>query len=129
MPRGLRVTKNLLRHHVSKPPSRHFLVFTIAIIFALSFAACREEDKSNYSDVVLHLTPEQAQGRHLYRQYCASCHQAYISNALNGPSLKDLYKKKSMPSGAPPTDQRISEVILRGRKRMPSFSNRLDQRD
>ena len=111
------------------PRFSYFLLLTLSATVALSIATgCREEDKSNFSDAELHLTLEQAQGRHLYRQYCASCHQAYISNALHGPSLKDLYKKKSMPSGAPPSDQRVGEVIIRGRKMMPSFSKNLDQR-
>ena len=107
---------------------RRVLVFAAAAMLLLISTGCREQDKSNFTDADLHLTPEQAQGRHLYRQYCASCHQAYISNALNGPSLKDLYNKKSMPSGAPPSDQRVGEVIMRGRKMMPSFSDGLDPR-
>ena len=107
---------------------RVFVLTLAAVVCCLLATGCREEDKSNFSDAELHLSPEQAQGRHLYRQYCASCHQAYISNALHGPSLKDLYKKKSMPSGAPPSDQRVGEVIIRGRKMMPSFSKNLDQR-
>jgi mono/diheme cytochrome c family protein len=104
------------------------VVFSVATMLLLISTGCREQDKSNFTDAELHLTPEQAQGRHLYRQYCALCHQAYVSNALNGPSLKDLYRKKSMPSGAPPSDQRVGEVIMRGRKMMPSFSDRLDPR-
>jgi mono/diheme cytochrome c family protein len=109
-------------------PRRH-LFFTIAITLGILFAVgCREQDKSNFTDAQLNLTLEQAAGRRVFRQYCAQCHQAYISNALHGPSLKGLYAKKEMASGAPPTDERVSEVVMRGRKMMPGFSDKLDQR-
>jgi len=34
--------------------------------------------------------------------------------------LQALTKLKSMPSGAPPTDERLTDVILHGRGMMPA---------
>lgn len=36
-----------------------------------------------------------------------------------------VFKKKELPSGAPANDERAGEVILRGRAKMPAFSDRL----
>jgi mono/diheme cytochrome c family protein len=35
--------------------------------------------------------------------------------------LQALTKVKSMPSGAPPTDERLTQVILHGRLEMPAM--------
>lgn len=95
---------------------------------AVTFAAC-EADKSHWTDAQLHLTPNQADGRKVYDSYCSACHAAYTTKKLTGPPLKDLYKKRAMPSGAPPTDERIGAVILRGRRTMPGFETVLEQKD
>jgi hypothetical protein len=39
---------------------------------------------------------------------------------LNGPGLQAITKENEMPSGAPPTDERLSAVILSGRNMMPA---------
>jgi mono/diheme cytochrome c family protein len=36
-----------------------------------------------------------------------------------------VYKKQYLPSGMPANDERITEVILRGRAKMPAFGNTL----
>jgi hypothetical protein len=41
--------------------------------------------------------------------------------------LQAITKVKSMPSGAPPTDERMTAVILHGRGMMPSTSLTDDQ--
>jgi cytochrome c1 len=46
---------------------------------------------------------------------------------LNGPGLQALTKVKAMPSGAPPSDERMTEVILRGRNMMPGTQLTDDQ--
>jgi hypothetical protein len=46
---------------------------------------------------------------------------------LNGPGLQALTKVKAMPSGAPPTDERLTVVILRGRGMMPASQMTDDQ--
>ena len=78
------------------------------------------------SKPVSELTPQEAQGRAIYEQDCASCHYANHRGDLHGPSLFGMYRKKYLPSGAPANDTRVTEVILRGRNMMPGFGNQLD---
>lgn len=51
---------------------------------------------------------------------CARCHYPTSTHPLNGPGLQALTKVKAMPSGMPPTDERMTSVILHGRGMMPS---------
>jgi mono/diheme cytochrome c family protein len=94
------------------------------IFLALALTGC--ESRPPYkSDAELGLNPQQARGRALYDTYCLRCHEAYISGGRNGPSLMGVFRKKELPSGAPANDERAGEVILRGRAKMPAFSDRL----
>ena len=94
------------------------------IFLTLALGGC--ESRPPYkSDAELGLNPQQARGRALYDTYCLRCHEAYISGGRNGPSLMGVFKKKELPSGAPANDERAGEVILRGRAKMPAFSDRL----
>ena len=96
----------------------------LLIFLAFAFAGC--ESRPPYkSDAELGLNPQQSRGRALYDTYCLRCHEAYISGGKNGPSLMGVFKKKELPSGAPANDERAGEVILRGRAKMPAFSDRL----
>jgi len=65
-------------------------------------------------------TPEEARGAQVYQQKCARCHHPTNTRSLNGPGLQALTKVKAMPSGAPPTDERLTQVILHGRVMMPA---------
>ena len=65
-------------------------------------------------------TPEEARGAQGYGAYCARCHNPTSTRGLKGPGLQALTKLKAMPSGAPPTDERLTAVILHGRGDMPA---------
>lgn len=65
-------------------------------------------------------TPQEARGAAVYQAKCARCHYPTSTKPLNGPGLQALTKIKSMPSGAPPTDERLTAVILGGRQSMPA---------
>ncbi len=67
-------------------------------------------------------TPQEARGAQAYGQYCARCHYANNTHSLHGPGLQAITKVKAMPSGAPPTDERLTSVIVRGRNMMPGTS-------
>ena len=67
-------------------------------------------------------TPQEARGAALYRVHCARCHYPTSTRGLNGPGLQAITKVKAMPSGAPPTDERLTNVILHGRNMMPATS-------
>jgi mono/diheme cytochrome c family protein len=59
-------------------------------------------------------TAEEARGAQVFRTACAKCHYPTSTHGLHGPGLQAITKIKSMPSGAPPTDERLTAVILHG---------------
>ncbi len=79
------------------------------------------------SDAELGLNPQQAAGRRVYDARCAECHYAYSTHNLRGPSLHGLFKKQFMTSGIPANDDRVTDIILLGRAKMPGFQNKLTQ--
>jgi len=92
-----------------------FIAF--ALLLALALAGCRSMPPSKPAS---EWTPEEASGARIYQQKCARCHYPTTVHPLNGPGLQALTKVKSMPSGAPPTDERITYTILHGRLMMPA---------
>ena len=85
----------------------------------LLLAGC--DNEPNPSDAQLGLNPTQVAGRGLFNKYCANCHTAYSSSKRNGPTLQGLFKKPYMPSGTPANDDRVRDVILLGKSKMPGF--------
>ena len=63
---------------------------------------------------------QQARGAAVFQQHCARCHVPTSTHSLHGPGLQSLTKLKSMPSGAPPTDEMLTNVILHGHGMMPA---------
>jgi mono/diheme cytochrome c family protein len=70
---------------------------------------------------------EEARGAQVYHEKCAKCHYPTTTRGLKGPGLQAITKVKSMPSGAPPTDERLTNTILRGRQMMPGTQLTDDQ--
>lgn len=64
-------------------------------------------------------TPREARGAQVFVRDCARCHYPTTTQGLHGPGLQAITKVKAMPSGAPPTDERLTDVILHGRGMMP----------
>jgi len=64
-------------------------------------------------------TPEEARGAAVFHEACAKCHYPTSTHGLHGPGLQAITKIKAMPSGAPPTDERLTAVILHGHGTMP----------
>jgi len=67
------------------------------------------------------LTPSQLRGQRLYQASCAVCHRADSDANLNGPGLKGMYGKRFLTSGLPANDERVEEIIRRGRRSMPGY--------
>ncbi len=65
-------------------------------------------------------TIEEARGAQVFHDKCARCHYPTTTRGLHGPGLQAITKVKAMPSGAPPTDERLTTVILHGRTMMPA---------
>lgn len=74
------------------------------------------------------LTPQQAEGKHLFDVRCAHCH---VDNDLAlkkvPPDLHNLFDRTTLPSGAPATDANVERVVLGGKGMMPSFAGRFTQ--
>ena len=61
----------------------------------------------------------------MYDARCAECHYAYSKRDLRGPSLAGLFKHPYMKNGMPANDDRVSDIILLGRSKMPAFQQKL----
>jgi mono/diheme cytochrome c family protein len=98
-----------------------------ALILVTLFVLAGCEAEPRKSDAELGLTPQQALGRRVYDARCAECHYAYSSRNLRGPSMHGLFKKQFMSSGIPANDDRVTDIILLGRAKMPGFQQKLTQ--
>lgn len=79
------------------------------------------------SDAELGLTPSQAVGRHIYDRQCGMCHAAYSGREYKGPSLRHMFQKPYLHTGAPANDDRVRDIILYGHNKMPAFGRVLSQ--
>lgn len=80
-------------------------------------AGCKQLPPSKPSSA---WTPQEARGAAVYKVQCARCHYATNTHPLHGSGLQALTKIKAMPSGAPPTDERLTDRILHGYGNMPT---------
>ena len=97
----------------------------VTLITITIFAACDAEPRK--TDAELGLNPQQAYGRRVYDARCAECHYAYSKRDLRGPSLAGLFKRPFMKNGMPANDDRVTDIILLGRAKMPAFQQKLTQ--
>jgi mono/diheme cytochrome c family protein len=97
--------------------SSFFAILACALGLAAALVGCRDLPPSKPES---QWTTEEARGAVVYRQACARCHYPTNTHSLHGPGLQALTKVQSMPSGQPPTDERLTAVILRGRNMMPA---------
>ncbi len=115
-------------YHKSQMRTRKFFAFCIlpaaVVAFAVILAGCKPLPPSKPSS---EWTPQEARGAAVYAAKCGRCHNATNTRPLNGPGLQALTKIKSMPSGAPPTDERLSDRIVRGYGMMPPTTLTDDQ--
>jgi mono/diheme cytochrome c family protein len=91
------------------------LLMVVAGVFAV--AGCRSLPPSKPEAL---WSPEEARGAQVFHDNCAKCHYPTTTRGMKGPGLQAITKVKSMPSGMPPTDERMTAVILRGRGMMPA---------
>jgi mono/diheme cytochrome c family protein len=102
-----------------------FSLVASASLIAIVLSACDVEPRK--TDAELGLNPQQDAGRRVYDARCADCHFAYSKSNLKGPSLNGLFKRQFMRNGMPANDDRVSDIILLGRAKMPAFQNKLTQ--
>jgi len=88
-----------------------------AVALTIGLAGCKPLPPSKPAS---EWTPQEARGAAVYQAACARCHYPTTTAGLHGPGLQAITKVKAMPSGAPPTDERLTDVILHGRGMMPA---------
>ncbi|MGO9607121.1 MAG: c-type cytochrome [Candidatus Binataceae bacterium] len=94
---------------------------SVGILALLALAGCEVERRK--SDAELGLNPQQAEGRKLYDNYCARCHEPYSSRGKKGPGLKGVFKQQYLSlSGLPANDARVTDIIKYGRAKMEGFN-------
>jgi mono/diheme cytochrome c family protein len=89
----------------------------MGIALGISLAGCRPA-----------LTPQEAAGKHLYEVRCAHCHEDNdLALKKVPPDLRGVFAQKTLPSGAPATDEAVRLNVLTGRGMMPAFSGRFSE--
>jgi mono/diheme cytochrome c family protein len=69
-------------------------------------------------------------GQELFDLHCADCHsEANPDLKKQPPKLEGLFRSKTLPSGAPATDQQLRKTIVEGLGTMPAFDRRLSEND
>lgn len=71
----------------------------------------------------------ETRGSVVYEKNCSQCHDAEnLPLSKQPPKLKELFRKKTLPIGAPATDEQVRATILAGRATMPPFERIMDQK-
>lgn len=95
------------------------LCAAIAVFLVAGLGGCRKAPK---------LTTEQAEGKHVYEEGCAHCHD---ENDLHlkkvPPDLHGLFSRNTLPDGEPATDADVVRVLMTGKGMMPSFAYQLNR--
>ena len=90
----------------------------IASVLSIVLAGCHSTPQ---------LTPQEAEGKHLYQARCAHCHEDNdLALKKVPPNLHGLFDHKRMPSGIPATNTAVANNVLKGRGMMPGFAGRFD---
>lgn len=98
--------------------------------FLLLLAAALAGCKSTPPPVPLtQLNAQQMHGHAVFQANCSSCHYDRKDASLHGPPLLGVFKKPSLPSGAPANDERVTATILHGHGLMPAVGGAMDQQD
>ena len=88
------------------------------------------QNPDGYRLEAVHITETTGLGKTLYHDNCAECHDNPQPDLhKQPPDLHGLFQKKSLPSGAALTDERLHQVIIEGVGTMPAFDQRLNDRD
>jgi mono/diheme cytochrome c family protein len=66
------------------------------------------------------LNVQQTRGHVVFEARCGQCHYDRAEGSLHGPSLRGIFKKKYLQSGAPANDERVTATVLYGHALMPA---------
>lgn len=106
--------------------NRRGTLFVCLVLAALAFTAC-EGPQPRKSDAELGLNPQQARGRRIYDQYCDRCHEPYRDKGKGGPTMQGVFRKPFLASGMKASDERVGDVIMMGKSKMPAYRQVLNE--
>ena len=66
------------------------------------------------------LNAQQTRGHLVFEAHCGQCHYDRQDGPLHGPSLRGMFKKPYLQSGAPANDERVTATVLHGHGLMPA---------
>jgi mono/diheme cytochrome c family protein len=100
------------------------ILWLAPVAMVVAGVACR-----NNMDYGPAFASAETRGSVVYEKNCSQCHDAENLPLLKQPpKLKGLFQKKTLPSGAPATDEQVRKTILEGRATMPPFEHILEQK-
>jgi mono/diheme cytochrome c family protein len=74
------------------------------------------------------LSPQEAEGKHLYQIRCAHCHEDNdLALKKVPPDLHGVFKRETLPSGVAATDAAVRQNVLAGKGMMPGFAGRFSE--
>src|ERR1700756_2694886 len=98
--------------------------------FLLTLACVLAGCKSGPPPVPLEqLNARQMHGHAVFQPRCGECHNDRKDKPLHGPPMLGVFKRPTLPSGAPANDERVTATILHGHGLMPAMGNRMNQQD
>jgi mono/diheme cytochrome c family protein len=104
---------------------RKFVTGLLCLGAAMMIAAVAGCKKLPPPTPLSELNAQQMHGHEAYQTYCSQCHNDRTNQPLNGQSLRGIFKKDYLESGAPANDDRVMEAILYGRGMMPPIGSRM----
>jgi mono/diheme cytochrome c family protein len=75
------------------------------------------------------LNAQQMHGHAVFQAHCAQCHNDRLDKNLHGPPMVGVFKRQTLPSGAPANDERVRSTIVNGHGLMRGLGDTLDQQD
>jgi mono/diheme cytochrome c family protein len=75
------------------------------------------------------LNAQQMHGHDVFQTHCAACHNDRVDKPLHGPPMVGVFKRPTLPSGAPANDDRVRSTIVNGHGLMRGFGDTIDQQD
>src|SRR5436190_17108066 len=96
------------------------LAIAVCACFAQSGPANKDGKESEKGDAV--------RGKVVFIDHCEQCHEAESKDEKVGPGLKGT-KDGRLPDGKPATHEKLLDIINTGPAEMPSFKERLTEKE
>jgi Cytochrome C oxidase, cbb3-type, subunit III len=115
----------VIRKNAKRKSRWREVLWLALIVMVVPGVACSR----NNMDYGPRFVSAETRGSIVYEKNCSQCHDADDLPLLKQPpKLKELFRKKTLPSGAPATDEQVRNTILRGRATMPPLDRILNQK-